>query len=291
MNNKLKYFFDSFRHYYSNKNCPSCTCNRVKLVQRKYFVTRLFECQECNLMFRHPKDTMSFNKNFYQDEYKQEGGITTDLPTENELKELISNNFNLTDKNVLNFVKIFDALSLDLKGLKITDFGSSWGYMTYQFLQKRYDVDSFEISKSRAIFGNEKLGLQIKTDENNLLSNRDVFFSSHVIEHVPVVSNMLKLAKKLIKKDGFFIAECPNGSEDFKQKNPKNFKRIWGLVHPNVLSDKFYSKVFKNYPYIILYSPYEANTIHQIRSWNQQDQLILDVSGAQLLVIVKIDDN
>ena len=287
MSKKTKYLVDSFQRYSSDKSCPSCTSEEVKLIQRKFVVTRLFECQTCNLMFRHPKDSIQFNKEFYQEEYGQDGGITTTLPNTVELNNLIKNNFNNTDKSIVEFIEIFKALFHDNNKLNLTDYGASWGYMSYQFLKYGYNVDSFEISKSRAAFGNDKLKLNIKTDEKDLNNEQDIFFSSHVIEHVPVVSNMVNLSKKLLKKGGFFVAICPNGSLDFKNKNEEAFKKSWGHVHPNFLSDKFYAEIFKSNPYVILSAPFSDKTLNQIRDWNQKDQLILDVSGPQILVIAK----
>lgn len=290
MNSKAEYFLSSLWRYFSENSCPSCGCGKVKFVDRKYIVTRLFECNKCRLMFRHPKDSILFNREFYQKAYDQKGGITTYQPNDIELKILVDNQFKGTNKSIVEFVKILSALNLDYKGLKITDYGSSWGYMTYQFLQKGYEVDSFEISSIRADFGNKHLGLTIKTEENDLLPNRDVFFSSHVIEHVPSVADMIQLSKKLLNDAGFFIAECPNGSDGFIQNNFDNFHKLWGLVHPNVISDIFYKTAFINCPYIIASTPYDENVISKIRNWNRKDQLLLDTSGPQLLVIAKVND-
>jgi 2-polyprenyl-3-methyl-5-hydroxy-6-metoxy-1,4-benzoquinol methylase len=289
MSNKTEYLLDGFKRYFTEKTCPSCGCSDVKLIQRKYVVTRLFECEKCSLMFRHPKDSIQFNKEFYQEEYGQDGGITTTLPNSEELDELLKDNFKNTDKSVADFVKIFDALSTGEEKLNLTDYGASWGYMTYQFLNRGYAVDSFEISKSRAGFGNDKLKLKIKTDESDLKTNQDIFFSSHVIEHVPVVSSMVELSKKLLKKGGYFIAVCPNGSIDFKTNNEFAFKRYWGQVHPNLLSEKFYKEIFKSNPYILLSSPLSNEKIKQISEWNQKDQLDLDTSGPEILVIAKLN--
>lgn len=289
MASKINYFMDSGKRYFSDKSCPSCNSNDVKLVQRKYFVTRLFECQGCNLQFRHPKDSVAFNKEFYQEEYNQDGGITTTLPSQEELNKLLKNNFNNTDKSIAEFVAIFQLLFPDEKKLKVTDYGASWGYMSYQFLKNGYDVDSFEISRSRAGFGIKNLDLNIKTEESELDKGRDIFFSSHVIEHVPIVSNMIDLSKKLLSNSGFFVAICPNGSADHKKINETGFRGSWGKVHPNFLSDRFYAKAFESNPYIILSTPFDTKTMEQLSKWNQKDQTILDVSGPEILVIAKVN--
>ena len=49
---------------------------------------------------------VSFNKKFYQDEYKQDGGFTTDLPNANALKSFIANNFD--NSASVTYIKIND---------------------------------------------------------------------------------------------------------------------------------------------------------------------------------------
>ncbi|GHB62892.1 class I SAM-dependent methyltransferase [Persicitalea jodogahamensis] len=96
--------------------------------------------------------------------------------------------------------------------ISILDYGSSWGYQSFQFLKEGYNCSSYEISKQRAEFGNNKLRLNIQTDEQSLPEFNDIFFSSHVIEHVPSPSKMIKLGTKLLKENGYFIEISPNGS-------------------------------------------------------------------------------
>ena len=40
----------------------------------------------------------------------------------------------------------------------------------------------------------------------------DCFFSSHVIEHVPVPNRAFAYAQALLKADGLFLSFTPNGS-------------------------------------------------------------------------------
>jgi 2-polyprenyl-3-methyl-5-hydroxy-6-metoxy-1,4-benzoquinol methylase len=201
------------------------------------------------------------------------------------LKALIESNFRNTHKNVENFSEIFNLLTRE-KNCKLVDYGSSWGYMSFQFKKIGFDVQSFEISKPRAHYGNTNLGLNIQTSVSRLTSGNDIFFSSHVIEHVPSISEMIDVGKSLLSSQGFFIAECPNGSEAFRKKKPFAFNQAWGLVHPSYLSEKFYQHVFRDNPYLILSSPYDLN---QVRKWDQKSQVIGDTQGDQLLVIARVN--
>ena len=278
---KIAYFIRSVARYFSPRVCTNCGSTESSQVDRKYLVTQLFECNHCKLQFRHPVDSKVFNNSFYQEDYEQADGITTDLPDSDELQSMINSDFKDSAKNVDDFIRIFDAL-IKTESYKLIDYGSSWGYMSYQFKKKGISTQSFEISKPRASYGNKHLGLNIATKEKELDTNNDVFFSSHVIEHVPSINGMVDLAKKLLLDSGFFVAESPNGSGAYRKKDPLGFHKGWGLVHPNYLSGEFYEVQFQNNPYLILSSPYDFS---MIRNWDQKSQLKGKLDGDQLLII------
>jgi 2-polyprenyl-3-methyl-5-hydroxy-6-metoxy-1,4-benzoquinol methylase len=278
---KSQYLLRSLLRIRSAKICPYCKSNRHTQVDSKYILTTLNECAECKLMFRHPIDTVSFNRKFYQEDYEQHDGITTDLPSELELKELLSSNFAGSGKDYSDKIEFLKTLS-DKAAPSVVDYGANWGYTSYQLMQAGFKVQSYELSKPRATFG-KKIGVNILTDENQLNSGVDIFFNSHVIEHLPDIKNMFELAKKLLTDDGFFVAYCPNGSADLKLKNPELFHNFWGQVHPNCLSAEFFATVFKDVPYLI-----GSDGRSEISGWDKNSQQILDVSGNELFVIAKI---
>lgn len=280
---KPQYLLRSTLKFLSPKICPYCASHQSKVVDSKFLVTTLNQCSACNLLFRHPVDTVSFNRKFYQEEYEQNDGITTNLPTDDELKSWLTNNFTNSGKDYSDKVRSLKAL-LAGDALNIIDYGANWGYTSYQFKQAGFGVQSYEISKPRARFG-KKLGLEILTDENNLKGGADIFFSSHVIEHLPDIKSMFLLAQKLLKEEGYFAAYCPNGSAALKSKNPVLFHNFWGQVHPNCLSAEFFSTVFKDVPYLI---GSEASLKAEIDRWDKNSQAILDVSGNELFVFAKI---
>jgi 2-polyprenyl-3-methyl-5-hydroxy-6-metoxy-1,4-benzoquinol methylase len=235
------------------------------------------------LQFRHPVDSNNFNLDFYQAAYQQDDGITTELLSKSELEQMLTTNFAASAKNVAPFVEIFQSIFKD-KTYSLIDYGCSWGYMSYQFAKMGIPTQSFEISVPRAKYGNNALGLSIVSTEKELRPGADIFFSSHVIEHVPSVKEMVNSAKKLLKPDGFFIAECPNGSAAFRKRNASAFHHAWGLVHPSYLSDDFVRFTFADNPYLIVSSPYD---LANIGSWDQKSQVIGPASGDQLLIIAK----
>lgn len=287
LKNKVKYLTNSILHYNNEIKCPYCHSNAYNIIDRKFVVTKLIECNNYHLYFRYPLDGEGFNRNFYEIDYEQKGGITTTLPKYDDLQSFKLNNFKNTEKNVDIFLEIFKALFPEgIIGKSLIDYGCSWGYMSYQFLKAGLSVQSYEISKYRAEYGYKMLGIVIFTKEEKLLAGNDIFFSAHVIEHLTDIKTFFTTSKNLLKNDGFFIAECPNGSDEFRIRKPKSFHKNWGLVHPNYLNSKFYKTVFDKNPYLIISSPYD---IHLIKDWDQKSQLSGNLSGDNLLVISKIN--
>src|SRR5439155_919539 len=140
----------------------------------------------------------------------------------------------------------------------------------------------YEISKSRAAYGVKNLGVEILTDEKYIRPGNDIFFSSHVIEHHPDISGMIRLAEKTLAPGGYFIAISPNGSLPFREKDPSAFHQAWGKVHTNYLNGDFYKHLFQNYPYYVGTNPFNMKNIHPLK----QDECIVDeLSGEELLVI------
>ena len=289
-NQKISYLLDSVKNYGQPVVCPSCGSKNAQLIDRKYVVTRLFECDTCKIYFRHPTDSSAVNKEFYQSEYTEGDGITTYMPSEEELAELKKKDFTTdSNRNATRLKEIFKCLFADLNSVKIIDYGASWGYLSYQFREYGMDVQSYEISVPRATFGNKSLGLNILSDENKLRNNNDLFFSSHVIEHVPSVSNMLSLASKILKKDGYIATICPNGSPEYRAKDPTGFHACWGKVHPNYLNAHFFQNNYRSNPIFITTSPFDLD---KLKIWDGKSQYIdSNLAGGELLVIYRPNIN
>ncbi len=281
---KLKYFLRSLARLNSNSFCPYCGSANHKTIDRKYFVTKLLECKNCGLRYRFPKDSDAFNLNFYNNSYSQKDGITTDLPNEETLNKWINTGFQDSPKDASEHISILKILFKDLTDIRILDFGANWGYSSFQFKRLGMDVTSFEISKLRAAYG-RKLGIEIVTNEMELNKEVDIFYSSHVIEHLSSIESMIELSKSILRKGGFFVAFCPNGSEDFKKSNPSKYHKSWGMVHPNSITSTFYSKIFNEEKYYIGSNPYD---IEQINSWSENSSsFVSSLQGSELMVIVK----
>ncbi|RYD34348.1 MAG: class I SAM-dependent methyltransferase [Verrucomicrobiaceae bacterium] len=241
MNARLKYLSSCAGKFRDKPrlNCPSCGNSTSEIVQRKFLVTALRRCSACRLQFRTPTTTPEENASFYQSDYKQ--GFTSDLPDDATLKELLDAKFQGLKKDAEPYLKMLEALGRK-PGMKLFDFGCSWGYGSWQFRERGgYNVTSFEISKPRCRFAREKLGINAYESLDDVPGEDfDIFFSGHVIEHVPSVESALEYARRKLKPGGLFIAYTPNGSNDRRQKDPAAWGRNWGMVHPNSLDDVYY---------------------------------------------------
>lgn len=243
---KIKYLLTSIKKKFSNHAdvCPFCASSLSKstIHDSKMLVLQLKKCT-CGLLVRTPTDSIKENDEFYQEEYEQ--GSTTDCPDPLTLKNYLDNNFQNTERDYSGYIKILQELNIE-PGSKILDFGCSWGYGVYQFNMAGFNASGYEISKPRLTYGIENLGIQGVHQTEKIESDLDVFFSAHVLEHVPDLKFVFELANKLLKPGGYFIAITPNGSQAFRNNNEFNFHKLWGKVHPVLLTDDFVKNNLKN---------------------------------------------
>ena len=177
-------------------------------------------------------------------------------------------------------------------GNRVLDYGCSWGYGSWQLAQAGYIVTGYEISRPRCEYARTQMRVNTTFSLDKIKAPFDVFFSSHVLEHVPSVGQCIELARRLLKPGGWFLTFTPNGSEAFKTKNHGSYMKLWGLVHPNFLDDRFYKSAFGRESYIIDSSPYDLTSIRQWAASPREDsdvlQRVLKLEGDELLVVARI---
>ena len=193
------------------RDCPFCGSSDTRLEGRKKGVVELRACSNCGLRYRWPKPEAAALEKYYQEAYDREE--TTDLPDEATLKRLTETGFKGAGINdISERIRVLSQLRDTGKTL---DFGCSWGYGTWQLQAAGYDVTGFEISRPRAGYGRDKLGLGIIDDPAELDARPDgsfdIIFTSHVLEHLPDLKDPFATFRRLLKKDGLLIAFVPNG--------------------------------------------------------------------------------
>lgn len=235
--------------------CPNCGNDKNRIVDRKYIITQLRRCAECQILFRTPTDLPEDNAAFYEDEYIQ--GFTTSVPSDDELFQLKELNFADHEKDYSYYINTLIQLGLK-PGAKIFDYGCSWGYGSYQFSRAGFDVTAFEVAPTRRRFANEKLGVVTINDMDRVVTELalqfDCFFSAHVLEHVPSPTKTFSYAMSLLKQNGLFVSFTPNGSDAYRVITPA-WSSGWGEVHPNYIDDFYLDKSFKLSPRIMGSSP------------------------------------
>jgi 2-polyprenyl-3-methyl-5-hydroxy-6-metoxy-1,4-benzoquinol methylase len=281
---KIRYLFDSARKRLGGQTlqCPSCRAADSELVQRKFLVTELHRCRACRLLYRYPLDTEEENFTYYQARYQQ--GFTTDCPKRADLDSLLTRSFQGTDRYFGPYIDVLQSLGVR-PGARVLDFGCSWGYGSWQLKEAGYSVHGCEISQPRARYAREMLGVTVSESLAEAPSDVDVFFSAHVLEHIPSVQEVVLAAREKLKPGGIFVAFTPNGSAAFRAAQPQYFRKSWGKVHPNLLDDEFYELVFQSDPFLLSSSPYDTESINR---WNRQDQMRSTLAGRELLVVAAL---
>jgi SAM-dependent methyltransferase len=198
------------------------------------------------------------------------------------MREFVDVDFRGSARDHVGYLAILEALGCR-PGQRVFDFGCSWGYGSYQLRKAGYDVYAFEISVPRASYARDRLGVRILAPEEAADSWYDVFFSSHVIEHVPSVESMITMGMRLLRPGGLFVAFAPNGGEVRRRTQYALWHRCWGFVHPQLLDDVYIAKRFANHRYVIATNPYSLDELRKFPAAS----LILDQGGIELMFAVQ----
>ena len=279
---KLSYALDGLqKRFHQKRVCPSCGSVSGSIVSVK-FPYNLYECEDCGLGYRWPTETAQDMKEFYQDDYEQDG-LTTDLPTDSELDAMIKDGFG--EKDFTRHIDLFRLLGA-ADGDRVLDFGANWGYGVYQFNRAGFDATGYEISKPRARFG-LKLDVGVLTDWQDVSERPpfDIVFSSHVLEHTPNPQTAIKDMLGVLKPGGLFVSVFPNGSSAFRSDDPERFKKLWGKVHPVMLNDVFLKQIFADCPLYL--GSLENGNIEEVKAWDQASNGSGTLTGPELLVIAR----
>jgi 2-polyprenyl-3-methyl-5-hydroxy-6-metoxy-1,4-benzoquinol methylase len=185
-------------------------------------------------MFRVPKSNPGRETTFYQNRYRE--GFTTDCPGDEQLTALKQTSFQGTEKDYSAYIEAVKAAGVQA-GDTVLDFGSSWGYGSWQLTQAGFRVYSYEISELRARYAAERLDCQMLDDARRLAGEVDCFFSAHVIEHLSDPRELWSTARTVLKPGGVIILFMPNGNRHLENRyGSARYHRLWGQVHPLLLT-------------------------------------------------------
>ena len=273
LRNKAGYLLSSAGKRLSggHSRCPSCGGEPGERLDQKWLVTAFCRCSRCHLLYRIPTSDAKENEDFYQEDYTE--GFTTDLPAAAELQLLKETKFAGSEKNYAHYLAVLQALGIG-SGARLFDYGCSWGYGSHQLAAAGYAVDAIEISRPRAAYARSQLGVSMPALESLPPASYDVFFSAHVIEHVPSSAAMISLGMRLLKPGGLFVCFCPNGSQAFRQRAPQDWHLMWGQSHPQLVDEVFLQHRFPAQPLLMHSAPLLqwADPMHlqAVKDWSRE---------------------
>lgn len=250
---RFQYAFESIAKRLDGRHnlCPSCGSHEFLKFGGKWFrkfPTELRCCRSCSLLYRYPTTLEDESMKFYELEYVQPG-LTTDLPDDRQLEKLVGSNFIGSEKDFSSWFELFRRISVQLgRQIKVLDYGANWGYAVRQIGSLEFVSESvgYEYSKLRSSFGARHLGVKYIT-EDQFDGSFDIVFSSHVIEHMHSPRIFRKHMDSLLAADGYVVMTCPNGSLSGIVDHGDSWRRLWGKVHPNMISDEYLIRQFDGY--------------------------------------------
>jgi SAM-dependent methyltransferase len=230
-------------------------------------------------MFRAPTTSPEDSHAFYQGAY--DSGFTTQTPSKEGLKDYIAKGFMGSPKDFRRYIDVLKTLGAK-PGDRILDFGCSWGYGTWQLKQHGFDVIGHDVSEARVAYARNELGVEARSDLEEVTGKFDFVFSAHVLEHVPSPKEALKFALDHLADCGLIVAVTPNGSFHRRFRHPDAWTRAWGQKHPNLLDEVFYLENLGQRPLLITSNLADTAAI---KEWSARSyRTIGPLDGSELLL-------
>ncbi len=214
--------------------CPNCGRKRNPPVARKNAgLIAVRRCAGCELLYRPVGFEGGFLLEAYYSFVYTRAGLATAPQLAKEPAEL-ARRMAADGRDRSTLVE-----SVVPSPARICILGCSWGYEMLPLRQRGYDVFGIELSRTRRAFGREKLGLPIYPSVEHAAAEAgsvDVILSSHVLEHVPKVSQLVE-AVTLALQPTSQIHVTPYVEE----YGPRNSSLI-GREHPIGVTRAFWSR-------------------------------------------------
>lgn len=223
--------------------CPYCGGDSDRK-GTKYVVVDIMQCRCCHLWFVNPQyHPPGGLQRFYDVVYESDA---TELPDTMKLSLLKGRCFAGSNKDFNARLAVLRRLT---GGGPLLEFGSSWGYFLYQARQHGFEPIGVEVSRRRAAFGREALGVSIlhSLDDAGSQSFRTVY-TAHVLEHLPSLRGIFESFSRLLMPDGHLLIEVPNFDPSVRVAGV--FSTI-GKVHPLGFSRDFFDAVLPRHGFAI----------------------------------------
>ncbi len=214
-----------------NRVCPYCRSGHFEIVHTKAFFIDICHCVQCGLYWTNP---IFRCPQFYSRVYK--GNDLMEIPGPDRLAALMRSNFEGTEAD---YRGLFEWFRKNLKGRRIMEFGSAWGYFLFQAHQEQFEATGIESSDKKRRFGREHLHVRIEPDLAGLIANRerfDAIVTFHTLEHLTVLERIFKDFYSLLEPGGILFIVVPF----LDPAGGKKAFEIMGAVHPIGFSREFF---------------------------------------------------
>jgi 2-polyprenyl-3-methyl-5-hydroxy-6-metoxy-1,4-benzoquinol methylase len=190
---------------------------------------RIFKCEKCKVIFLNPlPEKKDWIKYYPKERYYSLSKIdTSSLKT--KLKIFI---FKINSENKFILLKLFFwpistfFRGIEKRGKRILDIGCGSGQFLFETKQIGFEVYGIEPGGFNS---QEAINLGIKISKGTIEESEfpkeyfDIITMNHVLEHLEDPKKVLKIVKKILKKDGTLVMGLPNtNSLAFKI-----FKKNW----------------------------------------------------------------
>lgn len=217
---------------FQSKCCPYCASDETVRFGSNSPLSHIRRCNKCFLIYRWPKQDTSFNRTFYQKAYsKLHRSTATDLPNPSDIENNLMSVLREGNRDFSHYIHLMKELNLH----SVLDYGCSWGYGTYQFQEAGMNAYGYEISTPRMEFGTKNLNVRLfdnlKTIKSEI-SEFDVVFCSHVIEHFPDPRLALDDFSMLVKNNGWLMIAVPNCGGILATELKEKWGPFSSSIHP-----------------------------------------------------------
>jgi len=181
----------------------------------------IVQCEECSLMYCHPRNTGESMLDIYESNYWQEYQTQVGEP---EIDERTGEFERISDERI-SYIQEFVSHG------KLLDVGCCRGFLVNSARKEGFEAYGIDLNQKDIDDGIRDYMINIKKCflEDYSEYEFDVITSFNVLEHVSDPLKMLLEKKKRLKKSGLIVV----GTHDVECKNHKEEKENWKHIIPN----------------------------------------------------------
>lgn len=226
------------KKFLEKRNCPACNSKKYKFLLIKNGGTYV-ECDKCKMIFINPV----FKDKFLIEYYKNNHDVK----------------HKITQKDYLFYNHIFSkGLKLATKSFKkpgnILDIGCGNGFFLDLARKRNWKTHGLEINLLESFIAKSK-GHNIQTrilKNANFNEKFDIITFWDVFEHIKDSLDLLKMCKKLLKKNGIIFMQCPSRDSIALKILQEACNMLDGIEHVNIYGKQSLMALCKKAKYKII---------------------------------------